>query len=232
MLVSFSISSAHVSHGPDHYVVNACIDLSHHYPHKLITRSWCMLILLFRRLSTLLWVLLFSVSTCMYTLLSTSVHCLIMSAPIVLVSVKCSKLATVYVSITLPHVSRTCDEDHLHVIRHTPLLSLMFLVFVARLYWLVSSVLQTFFSALASLSLVAVPVFCLFIFVVSASTLSLSVCSSRTCLWKPAWPRLRLQPYVSVLQPCVSRYRPTPAQRTRSWKFPDTPVYRLTTLDC
>ena len=27
LLVSFSVSSAHVSHWPDHYVVNACIDL-------------------------------------------------------------------------------------------------------------------------------------------------------------------------------------------------------------
>ena len=67
------------------------------------------------------------------------------------------------------------------------------------------------FSQLSSLSLVVVPVFCLFIFIVSPSTLPLSVCSSRTCLWTPAWPRLRLQPYVSVLQPRVSRYWPTPA---------------------
>ena len=46
----------------------------------------------------------------MHALLSTSV-CLIRSAPIVLVNVNCSQLVTIYVSITLPHVSRTCKVD-------------------------------------------------------------------------------------------------------------------------
>ena len=47
----------------------------------------------------------------MHALLSTSVYCLIRSTPIVFGNVNCFQLVTVYVSITLPRVSRTYKVD-------------------------------------------------------------------------------------------------------------------------
>ena len=66
----------------------------------------------------------------------------------------------------------------------SPFISLMFLVFVARLYWLVSAVSQAFFhSSRFPQSCFSLSVFVyLIIYVVSPSTLSLSVYSSRTWL--------------------------------------------------
>ena len=63
-----------------------------------------------------------------------------------------------------------------------PYICLMFPVFVARLYWLVSTV-SHIITALASLRLVSVLFVYLIIFLVSPSKLSLSVFSFRTWLW-------------------------------------------------
>ena len=52
----------------------------------------------------------------------------------------------------------------------------------------------------------------------------LSVFISWIRLRPPARSRLHLQPYVPVLQPCDSRYQPTPALRTFLWISLDTPV--------
>ena len=171
----------------------------------------------------------------MHALLSTSVDCIITSA----FSTNCPCQCYVFLishslrlnypssCIPAPTIEITCTWLGTPFFLHY--IYLMFPVFVTRLYWLVSSVFQ----ALSQLSLLSVlsqsSFVCLIIFLVSPSTLSLSVFSSRTWLWTLAWLRLRLQPFDSVLQPCASRNRPTPAQWTRSWISPYTPVCWLST---